>query len=324
MFKCKFALQFFFFFSNAATISHSIWKLVIQKINVNWTSYFSFYWKWLSNASSILRHHCLPSMHQTPQEAPTVLKCLCREGVVRRWQNVWCAWNAEWRKRAVISAAGVCSDNSHPSLPGYFNNLSKPENKQEKSLKTTQLCVSFQQSLFYWTFGIKIEQLKRGVSRIPNALRRRLVFRKCCCCHVSLPVTQLPLPSSHLRRPVASGGWHGGRRRASAWGLGWSLPSFPLTLFPLPSASRLPAQERLCRWPPGLRLRLELWSHDSGQVGTRRQGQAEEEVCKSLPTVLFHFCFFKVGWPIVGRLQALPFTQSESMFSGAGHATALR
>lgn len=137
-------------------------------------------------------------------------------------------------------------------------------------------------------------------------LRRDLFLSVC----YSTPLLRPPLP--HFRRPVASGGWHGWWRRARARRLGRGPPSLPLALFTLPSASRLPAQERL-RWrPPGLRLRLCLQGHGSGQVGPRRQGQAEEEVCKSEPTISLLLFF-----PAVHAAR-------ESVLSGAGHAAAVR
>ena len=98
-----------------------------------------------------------------------------------------------------------------------------------------------------------------------------------------------PFCCSHLlsspRGAVAFGGWHGGRRWARRVHRG--PPSLPVTLFPLPSTSGLPAQERLRRRPPGHGLRLQPWNCSGGKANPQQQGQAEEKVCKFDPSFPF-------------------------------------
>lgn len=126
-----------------------ICKCFIQQIRVNWINSFSFFWKRLYSVSSILRHHCLPSMHQAPQVAQAAQK-QCWIAVVGRQQNVRCAWNAAWCECAVISAAGVFWQHTSISTGPFLKprHLARPEEEARKKTKSKITVPSILQSIF--------------------------------------------------------------------------------------------------------------------------------------------------------------------------------
>ena len=129
-------------------------------------------------------------------------------------------------------------------------------------------------SLLKQTFVIGLSHCDTSPSVLKSSLSPPVIC-PFCCSH--------PLSSS--RGAVAFGGRHGGRRWARRVHRG--PPSLPVPLFPLPSTSGLPAQERHRGRPPGHGSWLQPGDCSGGKANPRQQGQAEEKVCKFDPSFPF-------------------------------------